>query len=226
MTSFKHLYDVTFVLLWCHVYAITLTCCNDIMLVLLYCHVIALMTSSWWWEDIKFPCWERHNNGMITSRWKTFTIVYLLYKWALTLGGRYQCMPGLQFNWIGYDQTRNYVVLWMYWNYSIQSSQTGDQSCSNPFPCCECSLTRHSKKVWNDPELYDNIVGIRNANLQCPKHPVCHCHCIVKNFGQRTLTMGGSITVWPTSCLTGLDLTKQVNLLLIQHKQSSCIQTK
>ena len=26
-------------------------------------------------------------------------------------------------------------------------------------------------------------------------------------------------------CLIGLDLTKQVNLLLIQHEQSSCIQT-
>ena len=35
----------------------------------------------------------------------------------------------------------------------------------------------------------------------------------------------GTITVWLTSCLTGLDLTKQVNLLLIQHKQSSWIQT-
>ena len=38
---------------------------------------------------------------------------------------------------------------------------------------------------------------------------------------QRTLTIGGSITVWLTSCLTGLDLTKQVKLLLIEHKQSS-----
>ena len=32
---------------------------------------------------------------------------------------------------------------------------------------------------------------------------------------QRTLTIGGSITVWLTSCLTGLDLTKQVKLFLI-----------
>ena len=31
----------------------------------------------------------------------------------------------------------------------------------------------------------------------------------------------GSITVQLTSCLTGLDLTKLVNLDLIQHKQSS-----
>ena len=41
-----------------------------------------------------------------------------------------------------------------------------------------------------------------------------------------TLTIGGSISVLLTSCLTGLDSTKQVNLLLIQHKQSSWIQTK
>ena len=36
----------------------------------------------------------------------------------------------------------------------------------------------------------------------------------------------GSITVWMTSCLTGLDLTKQAKLMLIQHKPSSLSQTK
>ena len=36
---------------------------------------------------------------------------------------------------------------------------------------------------------------------------------------------GGSITVWLTSSLTGLDLTKQVKLLLLQRMQSSRIQT-
>ena len=35
---------------------------------------------------------------------------------------------------------------------------------------------------------------------------------------QRILTIGGSITVQLTSCLTGLDLTKQVKLELIQFK--------
>ena len=38
---------------------------------------------------------------------------------------------------------------------------------------------------------------------------------------QRTLTIWGSITVQLTSCLTGLDSTKQVKLMLIKHKQSS-----
>ena len=44
----------------------------------------------------------------------------------------------------------------------------------------------------------------------------------------RTLTyiVRGSITVWLTSCLNGLDLTKLVNLYLIQHKQSSWIRTR
>ena len=44
---------------------------------------------------------------------------------------------------------------------------------------------------------------------------------------QRTLTyfVRLSITVWLTSCLTGLDSTKLVNLFLIQHKQSSWILT-
>ena len=40
-------------------------------------------------------------------------------------------------------------------------------------------------------------------------------------LNQRTLTIGGCITEWLTSCLTGLDLTKQEKLLIIQHKQSS-----
>ena len=38
---------------------------------------------------------------------------------------------------------------------------------------------------------------------------------------QRTLTIGGSITVRTTSCLTGLDLTRQVKLFFIQHEQSA-----
>ena len=44
---------------------------------------------------------------------------------------------------------------------------------------------------------------------------------------QRTLTyfVRGSITVSLTSCLPGLDLADQVNLLLIKHKQSNRIKT-
>ena len=45
-------------------------------------------------------------------------------------------------------------------------------------------------------------------------------------INQRTLTIGGSITVRLTSCLTGVDWTKQVKVMLIQHKQSSRTQTK
>ena len=37
----------------------------------------------------------------------------------------------------------------------------------------------------------------------------------------RILTIGGSITVQLTSCLTGLDLTNQAKMLFIQQKQSS-----
>ena len=36
-----------------------------------------------------------------------------------------------------------------------------------------------------------------------------------------TYFLRGSITVWLTSCLTGLDLNKRVNMLIIQHKQSN-----
>ena len=43
-----------------------------------------------------------------------------------------------------------------------------------------------------------------------------------RRLHQRTLTyfVRGSITVWLTSYLTGLDLTKPENMFLIQHQQS------
>ena len=41
------------------------------------------------------------------------------------------------------------------------------------------------------------------------------------HIGQRKFTIGENISVWLKSCLNFLDLTKQVKLLLIQHKQSS-----
>ena len=44
---------------------------------------------------------------------------------------------------------------------------------------------------------------------------------LFKHHSQRILTIRGSIIVQLTSCLTGLDLTKQVNLFLIQHKESA-----
>ena len=38
---------------------------------------------------------------------------------------------------------------------------------------------------------------------------------------QRIVTIGGSITVWLTSCLTGLDLNKQVKLFFIQISKAA-----
>ena len=38
------------------------------------------------------------------------------------------CMAGLQINWIGFDQTIQYVVISMYWNQRIQTGQTGDKN--------------------------------------------------------------------------------------------------
>ena len=43
----------------------------------------------------------------------------------------------------------------------------------------------------------------------------------VVNVRAERSTKWGSITVRQTSSLAGLDLTKQVQLLLIEHKQSS-----
>jgi len=54
--------------------------------------------------------------------------------------------------------------------------------------------------------------GIFNAGAE-GEHPPALFHS--------TAAREGSITVWLTSCLNGSDLTKQVKLFFIQHKQSS-----
>ena len=54
------------------------------------------------------------------------------------------------------------------------------------------------------------------------------CHVLTKlmmKINQNREFVRGSITVSLTFCMTGLDLTKQVNLFQIQHNQSSWIQT-
>ena len=52
-----------------------------------------------------------------------------------------------------------------------------------------------------------------------------HIELNMKPENAYLLCKGRSITVWLTSCLTGLDMAEQVNLLLIKHEQSSWIQT-
>ena len=56
-------------------------------------------------------------------------------------------------------------------------------------------------------------------------HQICDAVVFIQSFYQpQTVSLckvENTHTVWVTSCLTGLDLTKQVNMLLIQHKQSS-----
>ena len=63
---------------------------------------------------------------------------------------------------------------------------------------------------------------LRHCNW-CLNYIITFC---IKMSSQRTLTnlIRGSITVQVTSCLTGLNLTIQVNMFLIQHKQRSWIQ--
>ena len=55
--------------------------------------------------------------------------------------------------------------------------------------------------------------------------PICLSSFNNRSLWYRIPTIEGIITVQLTSCLTSLDLTKQVNLLLIQPKHSSWIQT-
>ena len=75
---------------------------------------------------------------------------------------------------------------------------------SNYLSCCSCS-----------GHLVDLFLGCTSGlNLATDLGPILALH-------QRALRIGRSITVWLTSCLTGFDLTKQVKLMLMQHKQSS-----
>ena len=64
--------------------------------------------------------------------------------------------------------------------------------------------------------------------LWCVKIGHCGMRHALWYFRQRTLTyfIRRRITARLTSCLTSLDSTKQVNMSLIQHKQSRWIQTK
>ena len=41
------------------------------------------------------------------------------------------CTAGLQFNWIGFDQTRKNIVIYMYWNFRIKTSQNVDRPYSD-----------------------------------------------------------------------------------------------
>ena len=82
-------------------------------------------------------------------------------------------------------------------------------------------------KLWNEVVAVVNLVvsvlifysGDRSSN---PAQVY-----ISFTLNQRTFIYfeRGSIAEQLTSCLTGLDLTNQVNLVLIQQKQSSSIQT-
>ena len=54
-----------------------------------------------------------------------------------------------------------------------------------------------------------------------PQTSVASVNEPLPRYSQKTLTIWESIAGWLTSCWTGLDLTKEVKLMLIQHKQSS-----
>ena len=113
-------------------------------------------------------------------------------------------------------------------------------------PACSCSpyqdmpWSDHWARSWGSSSL----IGFRLATSWIQRHckatrtngrnPWClnmiiwdmEASTSLYSIRQITLTIWKSITVQLTSCLTGLDLTKQVKLLFIQHKQGSWIQTK
>ena len=69
-----------------------------------------------------------------------------------------------------------------------------------------------------------HFCDFQHCKLSQPPHAYSLSNTHNKLSLQRTLTIGESITVRLTSCLTSLDLTKQVKLLFVQHNQSTWIQ--
>ena len=73
--------------------------------------------------------------------------------------------------------------------------------------------------IFSGKDCRNNTAKHFSAANGCRYTKVCQAYQYLE---LRTLTIGGSVTVRLTSCLTGLDLTKQVKLLFtLIHKQSS-----
>ena len=68
---------------------------------------------------------------------------------------------------------------------------------------------------------YLSIIGVTSAHGPPPLQTACSMQVFNISSHQRTLTIGVSISVWLSSCLTSLELTKHVKLMLIQPKQNS-----
>ena len=71
-------------------------------------------------------------------------------------------------------------------------------------------------------KLYICILSICELNL-CALSTLRRCKCCLLLHRTLTYFIRVSITVWLTSCLTGLDLTKLKNIYIIKHKQSNWI---
>ena len=105
-------------------------------------------------------------------------------------------------------------------------SETGTKKLPYFFQNCQISgqnILNESGLLFQIPKRYQNIWGIFVRKLlKFKKYPnlVTLDPIYIDRY-----CWGGSITVRLTSCLTGLDLTKQVKLMLIHHKQSNRIQT-
>ena len=102
--------------------------------------------------------------------------------------------------------------------------------------CRRCSVPRRWRNVWERAhhETWAKGAPSQRGNWWLPvpwtcypKWPSCHVQApeIVTKMFTITYFIRGSITVRLISCLTGKDLTKLVNLYLLQHKQSSWILT-
>ena len=101
--------------------------------------------------------------------------------------------------------------------------------------CVQRTLTHSMEKNFSWPETSVQRLKIRPHHTLPPPVSVfvislcltiaLACRDVnkvrIRGLSQRTLIIGGSISVWLTSCLTDLDSTKQANQLLIRHKQSS-----
>ena len=165
------------------------------------------------------------------------TISFFFKKWAipglfffifvfsiqLTVSVLYKSLPMTGFELrtygVGSNRSTNWVKAFRSLNYLQVSSifQTlrtticwTRRTTRRNWKSVQCSTTRRRTSAWSCTTSHPRI-----SILPAPQ---------VTNRAE-DLFVRRSITVRLTSCLTGLDSIKRVNLFLIQHKQSSWIQT-
>ena len=78
---------------------------------------------------------------MHLGNWANIATHFLHQRTVSVVGSIIVRLAGLQVNWIGFDETRKSVVIWLHW-----TTETGDKLFSGLSPFIECYLHRYIKE--------------------------------------------------------------------------------